>query len=254
MHQYTDASEPQSLTKSAGASAELMTRRTHVSAPMAGRLLMIFAPILALAAAAVALAIAAWTRASYREELVFAAMLAMIAAGLVAMVLLHRQVRQRQRIGRAVLGLEARVSDIVESAMDPIVTVDDQQRVVLFNAAAEKAFRWPRNAVIGQPLDMLIPEQYRHAHRAHVEGFGATGVTSRRMGAKLVLMALRADGGQFPIDASISQHQEDGREFYTVILRDVSERMHAEEQVMRSEARLRGILDSAMDAIITIDE
>src|SRR6185369_15353756 len=108
--------------------------------------------------------------------------------------------------------------------------------------------------VIGQPPDMLIPEQYRRAHGAHVEGFGATGVTSRRMGAKLVLMALRADGGQFPIDASISQHQEDSRKFYTVILRDVSERMHAEEQVMRSEARLRGILDSAMDAIITIDE
>ena len=128
-----------------------------------------------------------------------------MAAGLVAMVLLYRQVRQRQTAYRAVRSLEAQVSDIVESAMDPIITVDDRQRVVVFNAAAEKAFRWPRNAVLGQPLDMLIPEQFRQRHSAHIERFGTTGVTSRRMGAQTVLMALRADGEQFPIEASISQ-------------------------------------------------
>ena len=74
------------------------------------------------------------------------------------------------------------------------------------------------------------------------------------MGAQTVLMALRANGEEFPIEASISQHTEDGRKFFTVILRDVTERVRAEELLARSEARLRGILDSAMDAIITIDE
>ena len=82
------------------------------------------------------------------------------------MVLLYRQVRQRQTAYRTVHSLEARVSDIVESAMDPIITVDEQQRVVLFNAAAEKVFRWPRSAVLGQPLDMLIPERFRRPSRA----------------------------------------------------------------------------------------
>jgi PAS domain S-box-containing protein len=234
--------------------AESRPGRLRVSTPMTGRLLLVFMPILALVGSAAILVIMAWVDAGHRVELLIAAAVAAMAAWLVAMILLYRQVGQRQTASRAVLRLEAQVSGIVESAMDPIITVDDQQRVVVFNAAAEKVFRWPRNAVLGQPLTMLLPEQFRQSHGAHIERFGTTGVTSRRMGAQMVLMALRADGEQFPIDASISQHQEDNRKYYTVILRDVGARVHAEEQLARGEARLRGVLDSAMDAIITVDD
>jgi PAS domain S-box-containing protein len=220
---------------------------------MAGRLLLIFTPIIGLVALAAALAVAAWAQGSHGAELLVAAGIAAAMAGLAAMFLLYREVRQRQTSNRAVRRLEARVSDIVESAMDPIITVDDSQRIVLFNAAAEKVFRWPRSAVLGQPLDKLIPERSRPAHRAHIERFGESGTTSRRMGSQTVLLALRANGDEFPIEASISQHSEDGRKFFTVILRDITERVHAEELLTRSEMRLRGILDSAMDAIVTID-
>jgi PAS domain S-box-containing protein len=144
---------------------------------------------------------------------------------------------------------------IVESAMDAIVSVDEDQKVVLFNAAAERIFQRPRSTVLGQPLDLLLPERFRRGHRAHVERFGQTGVTSRTMGAgRLALAGLRANGEEFPIDASISQSREDGRTTYTAIVRDVTEREQAKEAVERSEERLRGILDSAMDAIITVDE
>jgi len=143
---------------------------------------------------------------------------------------------------------------IVESAMDAIITVDEEQRVVLFNAAAERIFRWPRRAVVGQHLEMLLPERFREAHQQHIERFGQTAVTSRGMGAQTVLYGLRANGEEFPIEASISQHAEGGRKLLTVILRDVTERLRSEELLARSEARLRGILDSAMDAIITVDE
>ena len=122
-----------------------------------------------------------------------------------------------------------------------------------FNAAAETVFRWPRQAILGQRIDALIPERYREMHRKHVERFGDTAVTSRSMGAQMVLSGLRANGEEFPIDASISQHVEDGRKLFTVILRDVTERVRNEDLLARSEARLRGILDSAMDAIITVD-
>jgi PAS domain-containing protein len=74
------------------------------------------------------------------------------------------------------------------------------------------------------------------------------------MGVATVLVGLRANNEEFPIEASISQHIENGRKLFTVILRDVTERSKAEEMLSRNEARLRGILDSAMDAIITVDE
>ena len=218
-----------------------------------GRVLVVFAPILALLALAAILAIAAITRGDQRQELLLAGGLVGTAAGWLAMYLLFRQVRQRQTASRAVASLEARVSDVVESAMDAIITVDEQQRVVVFNAAAEKVFRWPRSAVLGEPLDKLIPERFRGEHREHIESFGASGSTSRRMGSLNVLMALRANGDEFPIEASISHHTEDRRKFFTVILRDIGERVRAEQTLARSEARLRGILDSAMDAIITVD-
>jgi PAS domain S-box-containing protein len=142
---------------------------------------------------------------------------------------------------------------IVESAMDPIVSVDDQQRIVLFNAAAEQAFGWPRAALLGQSLAVLIPARFRDVHRAHVGRFRETGVTSRRMGGLNALIALRADGTEFPIEASISQHVEGGRTILTAILRDITQRVSAETRLADSEARLRGILDSAMDAVITVD-
>ena len=149
--------------------------------------------------------------------------------------------RERRAAGTALQNVEARVSSILDSAMDAVITVDEEQHVVIFNTAAERVFRWPRRAVIGQPLEMLIPARYREAHRAHVERFGATGVTSRTMGAQQVLRGLRADGEEFPLEASISQLVEDGRRYYTVILRDVTERVRAEQLHARDEARLRGI-------------
>jgi PAS domain S-box-containing protein len=138
--------------------------------------------------------------------------------------------------------------------MDAIITIDGEQRIVHFNAAAEAAFRWPRRAVIGERLEMLMPERFRTAHHAHVERFGNTAATSRGMGAQTVLYGLRADGSEFPLEASISQHEEGGRKLLTVILRDITRRLEAAQALERSEARLRGILDSAMDAIITVDE
>ena len=218
-----------------------------------GRLLVIFAPVLVLLAATAMLALAAWLTGWYRAEMLLAAACTAAGAGVLAMFLLYRQIRERQATGRALQSVAARASDIAESAMDAIITVDASQQILLFNPAAEKVFGWPRAAVIGQPLDKLLPERFRAGHRGHIERFDATGVTARRMGAQTVLTGLRANGAEFPIEASISQHSEEGKKRFTVILRDISERLAGDALLRHSEARLRGILDSAMDAIITVD-
>ena len=149
---------------------------------------------------------------------------------------------------------QARIGGIIESAMDAIISIDERQRIVQFNAAAERVFGWPRAGVIGRSLEILIPKRFHGAHRAHVERFGNEGTTSRSMGAQTVLYGLRANGEEFPVEASISQHVEDGRTVMSVIVRDISRRMQAETALAESEGRLRAILDSAMDAIITVDE
>jgi hypothetical protein len=218
-----------------------------------GRLLIILAPVLALIAATAVMATGAWLLGWYRTEMVIAAAVAGSAVVVVTMLLLYGQIGQQRASHLALQNVEARVSGIVESAMDPIVTVDEQQRILVFNAAAEQVFRWPRAAVLGQPLGKLLPERFREGHVAYIEHFGRTGSTSRRMGGQNVLMALRADGEEFPIEASISQHSDGERRLFTVILRDITERVRSESLLERSESRLRGILDSAMDAIITVD-
>lgn len=133
---------------------------------------------------------------------------------------------------------------IIQSAMDAIITVDEEQRIVLFNAAAESIFRSSAQDCIGAPLERLIPARFRTRHRQHVERFGATGVTTRRMGRQTVISGLRADGEEFPIEASISQANVAGRKLYTVILRDITERQQAATELSRSNQRLRELYES----------
>ncbi|PYE14897.1 PAS domain-containing sensor histidine kinase [Paraburkholderia silvatlantica] len=135
---------------------------------------------------------------------------------------------------------EARMMGIIRSSMEAIVTVDDTQRVVIFNPAAEQVFGLSAMEAIGSPLSRFIPERFRAAHAQHVEQFGETGVTERQMGRpQRVLHGLRANGEEFPIEASISQIRDDSGKLFTVVLRDITERVRAEEALTRSREELR---------------
>jgi PAS domain S-box-containing protein len=204
-----------------------------------GRMLIVFGPILALGVFTVLLALVAGLFGFYRHEMYAVAVVVGALVMLLAVVLFYRQTDERRASDAALQSAQARVGDIVDSAMDAIISVDESQRIVLYNAAAEKVFLWPRAAMLGQPLDRLLPERLRAGHRGHVERFGRTGATPRRMGDQTVLVGLRANGEEFPIEASISQHSEDGRGLFTVILRDVTERVRAEEALRKSKEELR---------------
>lgn len=147
----------------------------------------------------------------------------------------------------------ARLAGLLDSAMDAIITVDEAQNIVLYNQAAERIFGWGAEQAVGQRLDLLIPERFRPSHHEHVTRFGETGVSSRRMSGSTIVYGRRANGEEFPVDASISQLQTPEGKLFTVILRDVTERVRAENEQVRLAARLTGLLDSAMDGIITVD-
>ncbi|HZS07924.1 MAG TPA: PAS domain S-box protein [Blastocatellia bacterium] len=156
---------------------------------------------------------------------------------------------ERRRIEGALRDSEARLAVIVDSAMDAIVTVDEGQRVLLFNRAAEKMFRCPASEAIGQPLDRFIPARFRAIHSSHIRSFGQAGVTTRAMAGARTVYGLRSDGEEFPVEASISQVEAEGQKLYTVIMRDVTERLRHEEQ-LREQAEL---LDHAREAILVRD-
>jgi PAS domain S-box-containing protein len=134
----------------------------------------------------------------------------------------------RKQAEAAVREGEARLSGVVNSAMDAIITVNTEQHIVLFNAAAERMFRCSREQAMGRPIDVFIPARFREGHGQHVRQFGTTGVTSRSMGVLGAISGLRADGEEFPIEASISQTDVAGKRLSTVILRDITERRRLE--------------------------
>jgi PAS domain S-box-containing protein len=143
----------------------------------------------------------------------------------------------------------ARLGGLLDSAMDGIISVDAGQRIVLYNRAAERIFGWRADQVMGQRLEMLIPDRFRAGHEAQVRQFGQTGTTSRRMGGRTVVHGLRADGEEFPIDASISQlHTSEGT-LFTVILRDVTERVRAQEDLASFAAEASGVREQEKSRI-----
>jgi PAS domain S-box-containing protein len=145
----------------------------------------------------------------------------------------------RKQAEEALQGSEQRLTGLVSTAMDAIVSVDGNQRITLFNRAAEQMFGCPADQAIGQPLDRFIPDRYRQAHQNHVTSFGRTGTTTRRMGQFGTVYGLRADGEEFPLEASISHLDVGGHKVFTVILRDITQRVQSEEALRESEERMR---------------
>ncbi|MDF0650487.1 MAG: PAS domain S-box protein [Nitrospira sp.] len=157
---------------------------------------------------------------------------------------------ERQKAEQQLLVSQLRLEGIVESAMDAIITVNEDQRVVLFNRAAERMFGCSIEDAIGRPLDRFLPASFREAHHHHVQDFGHSGVTSRKMGRLGSVSGLRADGEEFPIEAAISHIVVEGQTYYTVILRDITERKRAEHLLRQSEERYRRLIAISPYAIL----
>jgi PAS domain S-box-containing protein len=140
---------------------------------------------------------------------------------------------------------KGRLTAIVDSAMDAIIAVDVTQVVLLFNPSAEKMFGCLARDAIGSSMERFIPQRFRSEHISHLRRFGETGATTRAMGTRGVLWALRSNGEEFPIEASISHVEDGGKKLFTVIIRDITERYRSEEAAAESEKRFRLIANTA---------
>jgi len=182
------------------------------------------------------------------KRYVLVGLFVLLAQALAILALLWQRAKRR-RTEAELRKSQKQLEGIVQSAMDAVIAVDDQQRIVVFNAAAEKMFGCPTQDAIGSTIDRFIPGRFQAAHRAHIQRFADTGATTRSTGTLGALWAVRADGEEFPIEASISQTETTGRKLLTVIIRDVTERKRAEEARFRHAA----IVESSDDAIISLD-
>ena len=158
--------------------------------------LIVFGPLLALGTFTALLALLAGLFGWHPDQMLVTAAAVGTAVVAGALALVYRQITQRRAVEGALHNVEARVSSMVEAAMDAIITVDESQRVVLFNAAAEAMFRCPREQAIGAPLARFIPERFRAGHERHVGRFGESGISSRRMGALRIVVGLRSEIGR----------------------------------------------------------
>ncbi|NMB87725.1 MAG: PAS domain S-box protein, partial [Chloroflexi bacterium] len=138
-----------------------------------------------------------------------------------------------------------RLTGIIASAMDAIISIDEDQKIILFNSAAEKVFGYTSDTIMGKSLDVLIPQRFRSPHHNHIQHFGQTGVTNRDMGRLGTLFGIRSNGEEFQIEASISQVQAGRGRIFTVILRDVTARVENERKLIENEQQLRATFEQA---------
>jgi PAS domain S-box-containing protein len=147
-------------------------------------------------------------------------------------------ITERKLAEAALHDSQTQLESIFNSTMDAIITIDEEQKIIIFNPAAEQMFRCPASDVLGQTFDRFLPEYVRKEHREYLRAFGQSNSTKRSMKTpSLALTCLRADGEAFPSEVSISQLNLGGRKLYTAIVRDVTERKQ-EEGIIQARLRL----------------
>ena len=175
--------------------------------------------------------------------------------GELLMMCVCRDISERRRAEIAFETQRLRMEGIIESAMDGIITIDADEHIVVFNSAAERMFGYRAADVVGQALDRLLPERLRDAHHANIRSFGQSSETNRVIGecgqlgqnSQLgQLCGLRADGKEFPIEASISRIEVAGHKFYAVALRDVTLQLQSREQLTLLQTCVEHLNDIVM--------
>ncbi|MGE0172885.1 MAG: ATP-binding protein [Oligoflexales bacterium] len=163
--------------------------------------------------------------------------------------LLAEEITKRTIAQKAVEESETRKVETLESALDSIVTIDSDSRIIEFNRAAEATFHVKREDVLGRLMpDVVIPARMRQAHYTGLQRYLGTGV-GPLLRRRIETIALRSDGSEFPVEISIAALRVEGRPIFTAFLRDITERKKIElerESILEKEKIARNLAEDAV--------
>jgi len=151
---------------------------------------------------------------------------------------LNQEIHQRIQAEEALSDSETRLATILDISAEAIISIDEDQRIRLFNQGAQKTFGYEAREVIGKPLEILLPKQFSSVHRKHVEKYSQSSEPSRLMSQRAEILGLKKDGTQFPATASISRIESQGKITLTVYLRDISKIRKFEHTVQKHREEL----------------
>ncbi len=142
--------------------------------------------------------------------------------------------------------------ELVEVCEDAIITIDERQRICLFNRSAQRVFGYKAEEVLGEPMEMLMPEHFAQVHSRHFNGFAASRTRSKFMSDRPRISGRRKDGSEFPAEITISKVEAGGRLYIAAVLRDVTERQQAEEALKLLERDHRELYETVPVAYLTV--
>ncbi|WP_138379026.1 PAS domain S-box protein [Luteithermobacter gelatinilyticus] len=146
------------------------------------------------------------------------------------------------------------LQEIIQFAEDGIISLDQNQNIVLFNNGAEKIFGYASKEVLGQPLTILLPASSRKAHKRYIETFSRTAQTSRIMSKTIPLYGKARDGREVPLEITIQKHRGASPIRFTAICRDISHRLCREQRLAENHAKFKAIFNSSNRLIILMDD
>jgi diguanylate cyclase (GGDEF)-like protein/PAS domain S-box-containing protein len=160
-------------------------------------------------------------------------------------VVRHRRAGRRR--AASVRAGEAHAAAILDSALDAVITIDHHGRILEFNVAAENTFGYSKQKVLGRELaELIVPPRFRQAHRqalARWDEHGPTPGAGTLLGRRIEVAAMRSDGTEFPAELAISRIAISGPPVFTASIRDISEKVAAEEQFRAAEFRYRTLVE-----------
>jgi len=168
-------------------------------------------------------------------------------------VAIKQDITERKRAEHAIREKEERIRSIVEIAPDAIISIDEEQKIIMFNSRAERTFGYASAEVMGQPLTMLMPELSQSVHPQEVQNFQDETAITRSMDERREIFGRRKDGTIFPAEAGISKLELDGNIIFTTFFRDITVRKRLEANIADQLSFISSLIDSIPNPIFVID-